>query len=231
MERVATFAWQTPPPSSVDESLVLYDDGRAWLVVRRPRSRGAAIGSYVAQPAKDDLAALAGAGPGPITFELLHADPTLTGLMSVADRVAADARDLPMAVATFYGQSLGAAGGRLRMSLAVVAAGERAVQFDLDPAACAVHFSREGEALAWYELPPPETGFITEDAEGLGGLGRRAIVPPGEWGAISLLVPAPPGPADVSVQVAGWLYEALPDEPTPARFEVRTDRVPAEASA
>ena len=37
MERLSTVRWHSPPPTSVDEELALYDDGTAWLTVRRSR--------------------------------------------------------------------------------------------------------------------------------------------------------------------------------------------------
>jgi hypothetical protein len=40
---------------------------------------------------------------------------------------------------------------------------------------------------------------------------------------------APTGATALSIQVAGWLQGALPDEPTPERFEVGTAESPIEA--
>ena len=39
MPEVARIRWQSPPPTSVDEELVVYDDGAAFLVVRSARDR------------------------------------------------------------------------------------------------------------------------------------------------------------------------------------------------
>ena len=38
--------WRTPPPSSINERLIIGEDGRARLEVLRPRSFGDAVGSY-----------------------------------------------------------------------------------------------------------------------------------------------------------------------------------------
>ena len=104
---LATFEWHTPPPTSVDEELALYDDGSAVLVVRQPRRPTATVGSYVAHPGADDARLLAAAGPGPVVFDLLApatdaATEATGGLMAAADRVAADSLATPRAVVTFH---------------------------------------------------------------------------------------------------------------------------------
>jgi hypothetical protein len=83
---------------------------------------------------------------------------------------------------------------------------------------------KEGAERAWFEPAPPETGFIAPSAEGLGGLGRRAVIAPGAAGALVLQVPelAQADGDGVAVSASGWLAEGLPDEPMPARFRVRT---------
>jgi hypothetical protein len=225
MRRLASVEWHTPPPTSVDEQLVAYDDGSALLVVRRPRARVATSGTYAGRPSAEDLRALAAAGPGPIVIDLLVAppDPATAAVMAVADRVAAGSLPTPRAVATFHVRPLAPpSGGVLAISLLVVADGVTAVEFELDTAASAVHFTSGGQPVAWHPLPDLSTGFVTPDAEGLGGVRRRAHVEPGAFGAIAFDVPVPAAGTAVSVQVAGWLHGSLPDEPTPGRFEVRT---------
>ena len=102
MARVATFAWRTAPPTSVDEVLAVYDDS-AVLVIRRPRQAGATIGSYVARPNAEDRQVLIAAGPGPVTFDLLRPVPdAMTALMAAADRVATDSLATPRAIVTFH---------------------------------------------------------------------------------------------------------------------------------
>jgi hypothetical protein len=226
VERVATFDWKTPPPTSVDEQLVLYDDGTAHLVVRRPRSATPAIGSYVYKPHKADFAELAKAGADGVTFDLHVAVPAeQADLQALASRVADGAREKPEATASFYVRPMGApADGALSLSVGVVAGGKRAVEFDLDQGRCAVHFTHGGQPAAWYEFPKLEMGFVTPDAELLGGLGTRAVIKPGAWGVVLVKVPVPAEFSAVHAQVAGRLYEALPDEEMGAPYEVRTEQ-------
>ena len=87
-----------------------------------------------------------------------------------------------------------------------------------------VHVEAGGATRAWFEAGPPVTGFVTRDAVGLGGLGRRAEIPPGTLGAILLDVPGIDAVAGDAVAVAlgGWLAEGLPDQELPLPFHVRT---------
>lgn len=224
MRRVATFIWRTPPPTSVDEELALYDDGSAWLVVRRPMTQAPTIGTFSQAPEQATFDELAQTGPGPIVFDLLGpADERTAALMAAANRAADSARAAPVASAAFYARPMGApSDGRLSVALQVVAAGKRTVQFQLDPARCAVHFSNLGQPAGWVEFPVLETGFITPEAEGLGGLNRRAAIDPGGWGSLVVDVAAPAAVTAVAAQVAGTLYEGLPDYPEGTRFMVRT---------
>lgn len=228
MARLATFLWQTPAPTSVDEELALYDDGTAFLVVRRPLHGGPSVGTYKALPDKSAVDELAAAGPGPIQFDLLHTPaPAVLALMTRAREVADAAREKPAAVALFYARRLpGAEEGQLSLALGVVGQGERSVRIELDPRAWAVHFSNDGHEVSWSELPPPQLGFVTAEADLLGGLNMRAEVDPGRWGTINIDLSLPAEPATAAaIQVGGTLYEALPDELQPGRFDVRTDDV------
>jgi len=229
VSRVATFAWRSPPPTSVDERLAVYDDGTALLVVRRPRALTGAIGTFKTKPRGDDLRSLTAAGPGPVVFELTGrpGDPASAALLAVAERVSAAARAKPRAVATFFaGPLAGVAAGRLSMSLLVVGSGTKAVELELEPAKCTVHFSEGGQPIAWFAMPELGSGFVTPDAEGLGGLRRRAKVKPGAYGATAFDIPAPGNATAVSIEVAGWLAEALPDARLPEPFAVRTEEAP-----
>ncbi len=233
MKRLATYAWHSPPPTSVDELLAVFDDGSAWLVVRRPRAGTGAIGSFMVKPAADDLAALTAPGPGPIVFEVLSqpGDPEAGALLAVAERVASAARAAPRAVATFHAGPLGAvAAGKLSMSLLVVGDGTKPVEFELEPSTCTIHFSEGGRSIAWFPMPELGSGFVTPDAEGLGGLRRRANVGPGDYGATAFDIPAPGNATSVAIDVAGWLAEALPDDASPKPFAVRTDEAPIAGS-
>jgi hypothetical protein len=100
----------------------------------------------------------------------------------------------------------------------------------LEPSKCTVHFSQGGQPIAWFAMPELGSGFVTPDAEGLGGLRRRAKVKPGAYGATAFDIPAPGNATAVSIEVAGWLSEALPDERSPAPFAVRTEDAPIPAS-
>ena len=227
MNRVASFYWKTPPPTSVDEQLVLYDDGSVRLVVRRPRTNTPTIGTYADTPDKADFAELSKAGAAGVTFELRGpVTPEIADLQTLASRVADEARQTPEATASFYVQPLsGPSGGRVSLAVGVVGQGSRVVEFDVDEAKCAIHYTSHGQAAAWYEFPKLETGFVTPDAEGLGGLGRRAEVAPGTYGVFVISVPVPDQFNATYAQVAGSLFEALPDEKTGSAYEVRTDDV------
>ncbi len=214
MERMATVRWVSPPPTSVDEELAVYDDGSAWLVIRAPRDGGPAIGTWSA--AVDEAAAEAAAQLGDVVVDLLNPEPA----PAVAERLRAAALEQPVAVARFYAD----ASGLPSVSLAVVGDGTRAVQFELAADALALHLDRDGATVAWSEAPPPVTGFITPDADGLGGLRTRAVVEPGAFGVVLLDATSLPAAAGdtIAVEVRGQLAEGLPDAPRPASFRVRT---------
>src|ERR1700690_2316457 len=121
VRRLATFAWRTPAPTSVDEELAIFDDGSAWLVVRGPRTALPAIGTYRCKPAQADHQALGSAGPGTPQFDLLK--PPAAGaeakLRVIADRVATAARREPDAVATFSVGCLAAGSGSGSLALSL----------------------------------------------------------------------------------------------------------------
>jgi hypothetical protein len=229
VRRLATFAWRSPPPTSVEEILAVYDDGSAWLVVRSPRSLTGAIGTFTTRPEPDDLAALSAEGPGPVTFDVLHRPDVgaAADLFTIANRVASAARAAPRATALFQAGVVGpAAAGRLSLALAVMGDGTEPVQFELEPEKCSVHFGAGGQPIAWFPMPELGSGFMTPDFEGLGGLRRRATVGPDDFGATAFEIAVPGNATTVSIQVAGFLADALPDERTPEPFSVRTDDTP-----
>jgi hypothetical protein len=213
MDRLSTVRWHSPPPTSVDEELALYDDGTAWLAVRRSRDGEPVIGTWSTTPAADDHAALAAAD---LDIDLLA--PSGDTRTAIADRVAKAALAAPVATAAFH---TGVTADR-RVSVLVVAAGTRPVRFEADPDAFRVHL----EPVTWREVPRPESGFVTPSAEGLGGIARIAEVEPGVYGAIALTTLDDTSATEVSVQLAGWLLGGLPDHPMPEPFEVRTAGVP-----
>jgi hypothetical protein len=227
--RLATFQWRTPPPTSVDEVLAVYDDGIARLVVRRPRFRSPSVGTFQCQVSPADLEAVAAAGPGPVIFDMRigpdgrpEFDTPAAG--DTAEQLSVDARASPLAVADFYAQAQppDPASGRLSVVVQVVARGTDPVEFELDPSRSAVHFSHDGQPLAWREWPDIPIGFTTPDAQGLGGLRSPAAVRPGQYGALVFEVPVEADAASMSVQVSGWLVKALADEPMPEPFEIQT---------
>jgi hypothetical protein len=218
MRRLATVRWQSPPPTAVDEELVGYDDGTAWLVVRCSRDGSATVGTWSTTPSAEEHAALVAAGD--VVVDLLHAQ----AVPEVAERLRTAALEAPVATARF----LAAGGAEGTVTLAAVAAGTRPVQFELDPDGVTVHVERDGATVAWFEAARPATGFVTPDAGGLGGVGRRAVIDPGAFGAIALEVPgmATADGGEVAVQLSGWLAEGLPDQEPPLPFRVRTPAGP-----
>lgn len=235
MTRLATITWRSGPPAAIDEELALFDDGVAWLVLRTPRRAAGMVGTFATRPGPADLEALGGAGPGPHAFDLAGGpqDAATAALRAVADRVAAAALGTPRAAARFEAGTLGpVAGGRLSMAILVTGAGTRAVRFELDPARCTVHFaSADRQPVAWFPLPELGSGFVTPDAEGLGGLRRRARVRPGGLGATAFEIAAPGAAATVAIEVAGRLEEGPPDERAPRPFSVRTAPAPIPGAA
>ena len=227
VRRLATFAWRTPAPTSIDEELAVFDDGSAWLVVRGPRATPA-IGTYRYEPARADHRVLGSAGPGTTQFDLLK--PAARGadakLRVTAERVAAAARNSTDAIATFSvagsASGSGSAPRALALSLFVVASGTRAVEFRLDPEATSVLFGRDGQTLSWSDLPRLASGFTTADALELGGVRRTARIEPGDYAAIAFELPAPAGTTAISARLAGWLSSGLPDEKGPERFALLT---------
>ncbi len=229
MRRLATFRWQTPAPTSVDEELVLFDDGTTWLVVRGPRREDATIGSYRSRPADADARQLKAAGDGPHSFDLrAPTDPARADLLALAERVAEGCRASPRAVVTFHAHLPAAEpDGTAGITLLAVAGGVDPVEFELDPGPSSIHYlDRNGQPMSWQELPTPQTGFVTPDAEGLGGLHRAAVIRPGAYGAMTFASVRPAGAASAAILVAGWLRDAFPDAPNPERFLVRTASTP-----
>lgn len=228
MGRLGTFVWTSPPPTAVDEVLILEED-LARLVVRRPRRVTSTVGSYLGNPSKGDRATLLAAGPGPVTFELWppRTDPAVLTLMAVADRVAQACLDEPRSTVTFaVGVTDVGSDATLGIALMATAVGRDAVVFDIDPDTSVVHLLGSDGALTWAPMPRPATGFVTLDAVGIGGLGAAARLAPGISVATTLRVPLVPGATGVAIEVAGWLSEGLPDEPEPVRFAVRTPEAP-----
>jgi hypothetical protein len=213
VRRLATVRWRTPPPTSIDEELAAYDDGTAWLAVRCSRDSASTIGTWSTSPSPDDHRRLVAEGDADVNL----IEPG--DLPETAERLRLAALGEPVATARFVAGRTDLAA----VSFGVVAAGNRATELELDPETVSVHVEQDGATVTWFEASL-ETGFITPEADGLGGLRSRAVLAPGAFGALHLDVPglAPYGAIDfdVVVRAQGWLANALPDAVLPERFAV-----------
>jgi hypothetical protein len=218
-EPAVTVRWHTPPPTAVDERLVVGADRRARLTVCRPRSQRDRVGTYDGEVSAEDLAALTEVGPE-IDLDLVVPDPRVAAAGVLADRVADALRASPAAVASFRVHALNRSGGSVNLALLVTGDGSRPVEFVLSVPDCAVHWGDGARETGWGPIPSLPIGFMTPEAEGLGGVGDRAEVPPGISGAIAFAAAIPVGASHVWVQASGRLF--LPDVTVPATFEILT---------
>lgn len=220
MAEIARIRWQSPPPTSVDEELAVYDDATALLVVRTSRDGAPAIGTWKATVSPEDLAVLGGERRE-VDVRHLVADPVI----ATADHVAASARDTPVATATFHTGVVPGGG----VALLAVGGGTAPAAFELDVDSVVVHLENDGTEVAWHRMERLETGFVSPAPEGLGGVGRPAEIAPGAYGGIALA--GPPfdgaGAVTVAIEVAGYLRDGLPEETSYQRFRVRTAAVPS----
>lgn len=234
--RLAEFAWRSPPPSSVDERLVLTDDA-AWLLVVAPVRDDGAVGVFRAEVPPEERAVLAAAGPGPHVFDVLAPAGGSPGgssggpsgdadLRAAAQRVAELAHGQPVAVAQFGAAGIIRAGAAPIVSLTVTGVGAESVSFHLDPGRITVQFAADDQALDWQPAPAPGMGFMTPDADLLGGVGLGANVAPDDFGAIALGVAPPPTATRVSVSLTGTLHANFAGSHEDAPFRVRTPWAP-----
>jgi hypothetical protein len=216
---IARIRWQSPPPTSVDEELAVYDDATALLVVRTSRDGAPVIGTWTASVSPEDLAVLDGQRR---EVDLRH--PIADAALVTADRIAADARETPLATATFHAGVVPNDG----VMLLAVGGGTAAAAFELDVDSVVVHLQNGGTEVAWHQMERLQTGFVSPEPEGLGGVGRPAEIAPGAYGGIALTGPSldDAGAATVSIEVAGYLRDQLPDEVSYQRFTVHTAAVP-----
>lgn len=230
MRRLGEVRWRTGSPSSIDEELVLYDDGSAWLVVRRPRQSAHLVGSYAveATAASEPEACAAVAALGrPLVVDLL--DPPRDGVaaatFTAAEQLAARCRAEPLRTVEWYARLLGPVDdSRRRLALGAVGRGRQAVEFELDPAGSGVSWLDGDQPIAWSELPVPPVGFVTPEGVGLGGVGRAGRIEPGHFGVVALDLAVPEAATGLFVQVAGWLRATLPDDSLAVPFQARTER-------
>jgi hypothetical protein len=216
---IARIRWQSPPPTSVDEELAVYDDATALLVVRTSRDGAPVIGTWTAKVRSEDLAVLHGEQR---EIDLRH--PVADPVIAAADRVATDARESPVATATFHAGVVPDGG----VALLAVGGGTSAAAFELDADSVVVHLENEGTEIAWHRMDRLQTGFVSPEPEGLGGIGRPAEIAPGTYGGIALAGPEldAAGGLAVAIEVAGYLRDGLPEQSSYQRFSVRTAAVP-----
>jgi hypothetical protein len=221
MAILVTVRWVTPPPSAIDERLVVFDDGRARLEVVRPRVLPDVVGAFEGPVQPTEVEALTALG-SEVELDVTVADSGAAALGVVAAQVADRLRKAPLAAAAFFVRPFGEPPpGSATLALAVVGRGTQPVEFELDPAQCAVQFLAGGAPVSWVPMPPLPMGFMTPDADGLGGVRGRAEVPPGVLGAISIELSVPEHADSVMAQIVGRLH--LPDNHSPGSFEARTE--------
>ena len=224
MATLVTVRWHTPPPNSVDERLIIGDDGRARLDVLRPRTIGDAVSTYEGAVEESEVRELTAAGAD-INLDGVVQDAPLAALAITADQVAQRLLSSPLAVAQFFARPIGAVPPLPQtLALGVLGLGLEPVEFQLDLAQCEIQFSAGGTEVASTPLPEVPMGFQTADAEGLGGVRQRASVAPDVLGVISVPLVMPDGVDHLSVRVAGGWF--LPGEAMPDEFEARTASQP-----
>jgi hypothetical protein len=218
---VVTVRWRTPPPSSIDERLVVTDDGHARLEVLKPRSLGDTVGIYEGAVEESEVRELTAAGPE-VQLDGAAQDPRLAAVAAAADRLAQRLLASPHAVAQFFARPVGAVPPLPEtLALGVLGGGSQPVEFELNLAECMVHFSSSETPVSSTPLPELSMEFMTPDAAGLGGVRQRATIAPGIVGTVSAPLVVPDGADELSVQVVGRWF--LPDEQRAEDFEARTE--------
>jgi hypothetical protein len=221
MATLVTVRLRTPPPSSIDERLVVTDDGHARLEVLKPRSLGDTVGTYEGAVEEAEVRELTAAGPE-VELDGAVQDPKLAAVAAAVDRVVQRLLASPLAVAQFFARPVGAVPPLPEtLALGVLGGGSQPVEFELNLAECVVHFSSSETPVPSTPLPELSTEFLTPDAEGLGGVRRSATIAPGIVGTVSVPLVVPDGADELSVQVVGrWFF---PDEQRAEDFEARTE--------
>ncbi|GAA3706322.1 hypothetical protein GCM10022204_25110 [Microlunatus aurantiacus] len=217
MTEICRIRWRAAFPTEVDEVLAVDDDGTARLVVRTARDGDPVIGTFTTTVSGVQLTVLDGQRREVDLHRSVGDDPVIT----TADELARAARAHPTATATFYAAVVPGVG----LALQAVGAGDGPAEFQLEPGSAIVHVERDGAEVAWHELDRLETGFVSPEPAGLGGVGRPADIAPGAYGTIALSGPPVTGPGEVALEVRGLLRDLLPErghEP----FRVRTAAVP-----
>lgn len=214
------------PAETVDERLLVSPSGAARLLALSPLADADRVGEFRGTLTADELATLSAVGPA-VHVDPTHVDPGLDRVVVLATEVAERCRAHPWSVAHLVLRPTGpAAAGRQPVALGVVGEGSKPSEFLLDLPRCRARFwSSAGDLVGEAPFPPVTTGFATMDAEGLGGVGQRALVPPGVLGAIALELAVPPGASAAEVVLAGSWFLAAADESSeslpPDRFTAR----------
>lgn len=218
---LVTVRWHTPPPNSIDERLIVTDDGHARLEVLKPRSLGDTVGTYEGAVEETEVRELTAAGPE-VELDGAFQDPRLAAVAAAADRLAQRLLAWPLAVAQFFARPVGAVPPLPQtLALGVLGSGSQPVEFELNLAECVVHFSSSESPVSSTPLPESSMEFITPDSVGLGGVRQRATIAPGIVGTVSVPLVVPDGADELSVQVVGRWF--LPDEQRAEDFEARTE--------
>lgn len=210
-----TVHWSTPT-GAVDERLTVTSTGEARLLVLAPQSDGAQVGEFSGRAGPQEYAALAALGA---RWSIDPAHGSTNPEAALATEIADRCRSGPVSAASFVLHAGAAEGSRRQLTLGVIGRGQQACRFVLDLDRCRIRFVSDGEVVAEQPLSPLAAGFMTGDAEGLGGVRQIATVPPGTLGAIVLEVSVPGGATHLeSVLVGSWYAGDADQTAPPERF-------------
>jgi hypothetical protein len=224
MATLITIRWRTPPLGAVEERLIVDDDDRARLQVLRPRRVGDTVGTYEGPVEKAEIRELT-AGRSDMELDLTAQTSQPNAVALAADRVAQRLLASPLAVAQFFARPIGAVPPLPQtLAICVLGGGSQPVEFQLHLAECTIHFGSNGTSVSSIRLPELLGGFVTSDADELGGIWQRAFVEPGVLGTISLPLEIPDGVNELTVRVVGSWFS--PGSESPEDFEARTDPQP-----
>ena len=106
MSSLVTVRWVTPPPSAIDERLVVTADGQARLEVARPRVGRDLVGAFAGPVSAAEVEALTSAGPE-VSLDVTVNDSAVAAVGVVAAQVADRLRETPLAAAAFFARPYG----------------------------------------------------------------------------------------------------------------------------
>ena len=214
-----TVRWTTPT-RAVDERITVSPTGEARLLVLAPQRDADLVGEFLGRVGADEYAALAAPGP---RWSIDPGYGTSDGDAVLAAQVADRCRARPVAASLFVLRAGGSPGdGRRPFTIGVIGRGQRASRFLLDLDHCRIRFLAGGDVVAEQPLPPLAAGFMTGDAEGLGGVGQVATVSPDTLGAIALDLAVPADVTHAEIVLAGsWFPGDADGSAPPERFTAR----------